>query len=57
MAKRICPKCGHVDDEDFLFCPECGAKVSESAASKPGKIKPGIVGIIVGAIALIACVA
>lgn len=36
MAQRICPNCGHVENEYTFFCTECGEKtiVSSDAAEK-----------------------
>ena len=33
MARRICPKCGHVEGEYTYFCTECGSKTVEDDGS------------------------
>ncbi len=40
MAQRVCPNCGHIENEYTYFCTECGAKteLSQGASS----IKPVI---------------
>lgn len=47
MAQRICPNCGHVENEYTFFCTECGTKTVEDnngnqgAVLKPIKPFPG----------------
>jgi len=33
MVKKICAKCGHLNQEDSIFCDYCGTKLSSEASS------------------------
>lgn len=39
MAQRICPNCGHVENEYTFFCTECGSKtvLEQGVVSSPSK--------------------
>lgn len=37
ILQTICPECGHecwrdITDEDWLFCPECGARLNQQSS-------------------------
>lgn len=38
MAQRICPNCGHVENEYTFFCTECGTKTIEDDSGNQGTI-------------------
>lgn len=40
MAQRICPKCGHIENEYTYFCTECGSKTVESENNNTSAMKP-----------------
>ena len=32
--KSVCPKCGHIDTADTVFCPKCGTRIKELSYCK-----------------------
>lgn len=45
MANRVCPNCGHIENEYTYFCTECGSKtVEQKEGNSPVTMKPVITG-------------
>lgn len=47
QARRVCPHCGHENDQSDLFCRQCGQSLARPIFTQRGQLDPAVKSILI----------